>query len=83
MTVAYIIAGPRGLGNVFRFYSRELLPDGRYAIVRDGEYTNGGQGPSTVDGKMYRSEAAAREAMWSHRRAQHDSPSRGGDSAGG
>jgi len=49
----YIIAGPAVVGNVFGYYGTHV-PKGFFVVVDDGEYTNGGHGPSTVDGIMYR-----------------------------
>lgn len=63
MNSVYILEGPAGCGNVFGIYNPDLLPPGRFAVVRNGEYANGGHGPSTVDGKSYRSREEAEKAM--------------------
>ena len=59
----YIIKGPTGMGNIFGWFHEGLLPDGKYAIVADGEYANGGAGPSTVDGVAYQTRQEAEEAI--------------------
>ena len=58
----YIVSGPMTIGNTFGFYGSSV-PDGYHAIVYDGEYTNGGYGPNTADGKIYKHLAKAKEAM--------------------
>ncbi len=58
-----VIEGPCGLGNSFGYYHDGLLPAGRFAVVSDGEYANGGSGPSTVDGKSYRTREGAERAL--------------------
>ena len=60
----YVIQGPADAGNEFSVFKRDLIPAGYLAIVSDGEYANGGRGPSTVDGRLYstRDEAEARMA---------------------
>jgi len=59
---AYIKKGPAVIGNRFGYYG-VTVPEDRWVIVEDGEYTNGGYGPSSVDGKLYKSEEAARQAL--------------------
>ncbi len=63
MNDAYIIEGPAGAGNVFGFFHAGLVPAGRFAIVRDGEYANGGHGPSTVDGHAWKTREGAERAL--------------------
>jgi hypothetical protein len=41
----YIIEGPAKIGNVFGYYGVQV-PQGKFAIVSNGEYYNGGHGPS-------------------------------------
>lgn len=59
----YVLEGPADCGNVFGFWKPRLVPDGRWTIVEDGEFANGGRGPSTVDGRLYTSRAAAELAL--------------------
>ena len=40
-----VIEGPVTVGNTFGFYGVEI-PKGKFAVVEDGEYANGGYGPS-------------------------------------
>jgi hypothetical protein len=49
----YVIAGPADAGNTLGIFRRGLIPAGRFAVVRDGEYANGGHGPIAVDGRLY------------------------------
>jgi hypothetical protein len=49
----YVLKGPSDCGNVFCFQKQNLIPEGKFAVVEDGEYANGGWGPSTVDGILY------------------------------
>lgn len=62
---AYVVAGPAEIGNGFGYYGTEV-PEGGFVVVADGEYVNGGFGPSTIDGTLYRTreraEAAAKRA---------------------
>ncbi len=55
----HVIEGPADMGNVFGFFKEGLLPAAKFAVVEDGEYANGGFGPSTVDGKKYSTREAA------------------------
>ena len=41
----YVVSSPTIIGNVFGFYGCRI-PDGMFAVVIDGEYANGGYGPS-------------------------------------
>lgn len=66
---AYVIDGPCGIGNSFGYYHDDLLPAERFAVCEDGEYANGGSGPSTVDGKMYRTREAAERALAAYQAA--------------
>ena len=59
----YVIAGPAGMGNQFGHFRENLLPEGRFAVVEDGEFANGGFGPSTVDGVAYCSRERAEAAL--------------------
>lgn len=63
MSQLYILSGPAGCGNQFGVYHASLVPEGRWCVVRDGEYANGGSGPSTVDGVAYRSLDSAKAAL--------------------
>lgn len=63
MSDLYILAGPSGCGNTFGSYRKALVPEGKFAVVRDGEYANGGHGPSSEDGRLYSSHKAAAEAV--------------------
>jgi len=51
---ARILAGPETIGNVFGFYGH-LVPDGKFAVVTDGEYANGGYGPSAIIHRLFNS----------------------------
>lgn len=42
---AYVMAGPAVIGNAFGYHGKEVPAD-RFAVVVDGEYANGGHGPS-------------------------------------
>ena len=42
---AHVIAGPCEIGNIFGYFGH-TLPEGKFAVVIDGAYTNGGYGPS-------------------------------------
>lgn len=57
----YVIAGPSGMGNSFGFFNAGLLPAGKFAVVHDGEYSNGGYGPITTNGRCYGSRERAEE----------------------
>jgi len=59
----YVLEGPADCGNVFGFWKAGLVKDGKCAIVENGELANGGHGPSTVDGKLYRSREVAEAAI--------------------
>jgi len=58
----YIIEGPAEVGNTFG-YSGYEIPAGKFAVVTNGEYANGGRGPSVVDGIYYATRAAAEAAL--------------------
>jgi hypothetical protein len=45
----YIIEGPQEMGSQFG-YSGEFLPEGKFAVVFDGGYTDGGYGPISANG---------------------------------
>lgn len=59
---ARVIAGPAKIGNIFGFYGR-MVPAGRYAVVTDGEYSDGGWGPIATLPTLYASEAEAKAAL--------------------
>ena len=64
----YIIEGPTegGIGNAFGFWHIDTnVPEGRFAVVEDGEYANGGRGPSILGG-LHKTRLAAekRLAAW-------------------
>jgi hypothetical protein len=61
--IMYVLEGPADCGNVFGLWKPSLVPAGRWTVVEDGEYANGGYGPSTVDGRLYLSRAAADNAL--------------------
>ena len=63
MSKRYILEGPANAGNVFGVWKRGLVPAGRWAVVENDEYANGGRGPCTVDGKLYSSRSEARAAL--------------------
>ncbi len=58
-----ILAGPADCGNIFGYYKKGLVPEGKFAIVTYGEYANGGSGPSSHDGKLYPTKEKAEEAI--------------------
>ncbi len=60
---AYIIEGPCGMANVFGIYQEGMLPAERFAVVKDGQYANGGSGPISVNGQCYKSKAGAEKAL--------------------
>ena len=43
--MAHVIEGPAEIGNSFGYFG-QILPEGMFAVVEDGEYANGGRGPS-------------------------------------
>ncbi len=59
----YIIEGPAGVGNVLGFYHDNLVPAGRFAVVRDGEYANGGAGPCLCTSRTFASRTDAESAL--------------------
>lgn len=59
----YVIEGPADMGNWGGYWKPGLLPEGRFAVVHDGEYTNGGHGPISVGGKMFRTREAAEKEL--------------------
>jgi hypothetical protein len=61
----YIVEGPIEIGNLFGFSGNEV-PVGKFAVVRDGEYADGGHGPSTVTGRWYATRARAEEVLREH-----------------
>lgn len=61
MSKYYVLVGPAEIGNIFQSYGYKV-PTGRWAVVKNGEYSNGGRGPSSVDGVLYTSELDAEKA---------------------
>jgi hypothetical protein len=57
MARAYVVAGPCRVGNDFGYFGHEV-PESKFLPVRDGEYANGGHGPSAV-GPLFDSREAA------------------------
>jgi len=57
-----VLEGPADCGNQFGFLKAGLVPAGKFAVVENDEYANGGHGPCSVDGRLYatRAEAEAR-----------------------
>ncbi len=47
MFKAYVIAGPAQIGNCFGYFGKEV-PTGKFAVVANSEYANGGHGPCQV-----------------------------------
>lgn len=56
-----IMKGPVKVGNMFGFYGVEV-PEDRWVVVTDGEYANGGHGPSLASETAYRHERHAHDA---------------------
>ncbi len=59
--VKYLLRGPAVVGNCFGHFGHRL-PEGRWAIVANGEYGNGGSGPIVI-GPTYSTEEKAKSAM--------------------
>lgn len=59
----YVLKGPADCGNIFGVHRAGLVPLGRFAVVEDGEYANGGWGPSLTLEKAFASKSEADEAM--------------------
>ena len=57
---ARLLQGPETIGNVFGFYGHRI-PEGKFAVVTDGEYANGGYGPSAVTSRLFDSEQEAEQ----------------------
>lgn len=53
-TKPYVIAGPARIGNIFGSFGHDV-PEDRYAVVTDGEYSNGGYGPSAALSRLFNS----------------------------
>lgn len=62
MENAVVVAGPCVIGNRFGYFGHKV-PEGKFAIVEDGEYVNGGHGPCSADGKLYASAERAEEVL--------------------
>ncbi len=58
----YVLAGPADCGSRLGYWQEGRVPAGAWAVVADGEYANGGHGPSSVDGRLYRDLSAAEAA---------------------
>jgi hypothetical protein len=58
----YVLGGPSVMGNTSGSFG-VVLPKGKFAVVRDVEYSNGGWGPCTVDGVRYASRQRAEEVL--------------------
>lgn len=59
----YVVAGPAEVGNLGTSFAYGILvPQGRFVVVRDGEYCDGGVGPSITVNKFFRTESGAEEA---------------------
>ena len=57
-----VIEGPLDAGNVFGYLRPGLIPVGRWAVVVDAAYVNGGRGPCVViDASFPTREAAEAE----------------------
>lgn len=50
------------VGNCFGYSGKVKVPEGKWAVVENDEYADGGYGPIII-GKVYDSEADARIAM--------------------
>jgi hypothetical protein len=55
----YILEGPADAGNLFGFWKPGLIPAGKFAVVEDGEISNGGYGPSIVTQQVFNSREEA------------------------
>lgn len=55
----FVLAGPAKCGNVFGYADRFEIPAGSFVIVSNGEYTDGGVGPSVYFHKLFKSVEAA------------------------
>ena len=62
MARCYIIEGPAVVGNEFAIYGVKVPAD-RFVIVEDGEYADGGSGPSLVSCLAYLDRATAERAV--------------------
>lgn len=57
-----VISGPATIGTQFGYYGKKV-PKGMFSIVEWGDYSNGGRGYSTVDGRTYLTREKAEEAL--------------------
>jgi hypothetical protein len=62
MCRTYVLEGPAKVGNIFGTYGKEV-PEGKFVIVENGSYSNGGYGPSIVVQKFYETRAEAEAEM--------------------
>lgn len=58
----YIVEGPMEVASQFG-YSGEYIPTGMFAVVRDGEYTDGGRGAISANGIRNRSRVGAEKRL--------------------
>lgn len=58
----YILEGPvNGLGNIYGYYKPNLrVQPGEFVVVENGNYSNGGCGPSLAVNRRFASEADAK-----------------------
>ncbi len=60
----YVVEGPAGAGNQMGYFSQDLVPEGGFIVACDcDEYANGGSGPKTADGVLYKSRARAEQQV--------------------
>lgn len=57
----YVLVGPAHCGNCFGIYKENLVPEGRFVVVSNAQYANGGYGPSIADGISYKTREKAQE----------------------
>lgn len=65
----YVLQGPQTIGNIFGHYGH-LVPEGKFAVVSDGEYSNGGYGPSQAIKGLFASSEEAQQAIADSERAE-------------
>ena len=58
-----VLEGPADCGNLFGYWKIGLVQAGQFAVVADGELTNGGFGPSIVCQTAFASREAAEGEM--------------------
>lgn len=62
----YVLEGPASCANIFGYFKQDFVPEGRFALVYQGEFANGGHGPITVDGVLYRTRRGAEGVLALH-----------------